>query len=187
MVPRDPAERASLRALADLCGRLLLREANAADLELLRRPEVESAFAALGVDVPRGPTEVVLERLAHEYFETFLRPESGDPPVASHWRSRQAGGDSAAAARRAAMAAGLELARGAPADHLGNLLVLWARADEAAPEVAELLRSEHLAWGIDALQGRALDADAGFYSNLARATIGLLAQLTGPDGSAGSA
>jgi TorA maturation chaperone TorD len=188
MVPRDPAERASLRALADLCGRLLLREANAADLELLRRPDVEAAFSALGVDVPHGATEIVLERLAGEYFQAFARPEAGAPPVASHWRERQAGGDSAAAARRAAMAAGLEfdraVVRGAPVDHLGHLMVLWARADESAPEVAELLRREHLAWGIDALQGRAFDADASFYSDLARATISVLAQLTGPEGSA---
>lgn len=185
---QEGGERDSLRALADLCGRLLLREADSADLELLRRPEMEAAFAELGVDVPRGAPEAVLERLARQYFDSFLGPRAGHPPVASLWRVRQAGGDSVAAARRAAAAAGLEfdraIARGAPVDHLGHLLLLWARADEAAPEAAELLRREHLAWGIDALQSRALAADAGFYPSVARATIAVLARLTGSSGEA---
>jgi TorA maturation chaperone TorD len=75
------------------------------------------------------------------------------------------------------LATGLELRE--PADHLGGLLILWARADQVAPELAEILRVEHLAWGIDALQARALDG-GGFYADVARATISVLARLTGP-------
>jgi len=179
----NPAgDRAVVRALADLFGRLLLREANAADLAQLHRPDIELSLADLGIRVPHGSTEKVLEELAQQYFEAFLRPGSESPPIASHWRSGQAGDDSGAAARRTAMAAGLSfdraIERGAPVDHLGNLLALWARADEAAPEAAEHLRRDHLAWGIDALQSRALDGEAGFYADLSRATIGLLARLT---------
>jgi TorA maturation chaperone TorD len=190
MSSRSRAERVSLRAVADVCGRLLLREANAADLELMHRPELAGALAALGVDVPLGATEAVLERLAQEYFEFFRREGAEEPPVASLWRQSQAG-DSAAAARRAAAAAGVQLDRGlerdAPIDHIGSLLVLWARTDESSPEVAELLRIEHLAWGIDALHARALVEDAGFYPSLARAAIAVLARVTGPEGAAGRA
>jgi TorA maturation chaperone TorD len=181
MTAIDADDRAGLRALADLCGRLLLREANTADLELLRRPDVESAIAGLGIDVPHGAAELVLGRLAQEYAEAFAGPAAGQPPLASLWRERPSG-DTATAARRAARATGLELRE--PADHLGGLLVLWARTDEVAPELAEILRAEHLAWGIDALQTRALDG-GGFYADVARATIAVLARLTGSEGARG--
>lgn len=176
MTSIEADDRPGLRALADLCGRLLLREANTADLELLRRPDVESAIADLGIDVPHGAAESVLGRLAQEYNAAFRDPGAPPPPLASLWRERPSG-DTATAARRAAMATGLELRE--PADHLGGLLVLWARADEVAPELAEILRAEHLAWGIDALQGRALDG-GGFYADVARAAISVLARLAGP-------
>jgi TorA maturation chaperone TorD len=172
-----------LRTLADLCGRLLLREANSADLELLHRGEVRDAIEDLGVTPPDGPTDAVLEDLARQYHAAFLAPGAGAPPVASSWRAGHVGGSTAAAARSAALAAGFELDRAqAPADHLGHLLRLWARADVAAPEVAELLRSEPQAWGIDALQSRALGTDAGFYPSLARAAIAVIVELTGPPG-----
>lgn len=182
MIPIDAHDRSGLRALADLCGRLLLREANAADLELLRRPDVEASIADLGIDVPHGAVELVLGRLAREYAQTLRGHGTQDPPLASLWRERPSG-DTAAAARRVAMATGLELRE--PSDHLGGLLVLWARADEVAPELAEILRVEHLAWGIDALQARALDG-GGFYADVARATISVLAHLTGPEGAPAS-
>ncbi|HVS17709.1 MAG TPA: molecular chaperone TorD family protein [Planctomycetota bacterium] len=180
MVAHGSGEREVLRALADLCGRLLLREANSADLELMHRREVRGAFESLGVSVPDGPPHAVLEELARQYHASFLAPESGAPPVASLWRAAHLGSDTVAAARSAVAAAGLEVdgAHG-PHDHLGRLLCLWARADETAPEVAELLRDRHLAWGIDALQSRALGDDAGFYPSLARATIAVLVELTG--------
>lgn len=179
MKPEPSEPRVVLRALADLCGRLLLREPNTADLELLHRPEVRDAIEDLGVNVPDGPSDLVLEQLARQYHASFLAPDAAAPPIASTWRASHAGGDSAAAARSAALASGFALDRAPqPADHIGHLLRLWARTDEAAPEVAELLRADHLAWGIDALQSRALDPDPGFYPSLARATIAVLAELT---------
>jgi len=181
LVDDGTREPAVLRALADLCGRLLLREPTAADLELLQRSDVRAALEDLGVDVPEGPPGVVLEDLARQYQECFPAEGPEPPPVASLWRGPHAGGDSAAAARSAELAAGISLDRGAaPADHLGHLLRLWARADESAPLVADLLRADHLAWGIDALQSHALGDGAGFYPSVARATIAVLADLTGP-------
>lgn len=182
MTSLEADDRSDLRALADLCGRLLLREANAADLELLQRPDVEAALSRLGVDVPHGGVEPVLHRLASEYRHAFLREGGEAAPLASNWQERSSG-DAAAAARSAAMVLGVRLP--SPADHIGALLVLWARADLAAPDQADLLRTQHLAWGIDALQARALDRRGGFYAQLAGATLSVLVRLTGRDGAPG--
>lgn len=175
--PQDPV---LPRTLADLFGRLLLREANAADLEQLHRGELRGALESLGLSVPPGATERLLAELSRQYRSTF--PDDGaEPLVASHWRQAHGADDTADVARRVALAVGARLdPTTAPVDHLGHLLCLWARADEALPQEAARLRREHLAWGIDALQDRALGTEAGFYPSLARATIALLVELTSP-------
>ena len=161
----------SLRAAADLCGRLLLREVGPAELALLRTPDVAAACAALGLDLPEGDDARVLDALAADYFDAFVAPASGGPPVESLWRSGAYEGGPAAEMRRLAESAGLEFdrdsARGAPPDHLGSQLCLWAATDGLAPDVAAHLREHHLAWGIDALRPRC--AARGFYGSLARA------------------
>lgn len=175
------SERAALRAAAELCGRLLLRELGPADLALLRTPDVAAACAELGLAVPAGDDAQVLDELAADHFDTFLAPASGGPPVESLWRGGAYEGGPAAEMRRLAESAALtfdrDLARGAPPDHLGSQLCLWAQADESAPEVAAHLGEHHLAWGIEALRPRC--AASGFYGSLARATVGVIEVIAG--------
>ena len=139
----------ALEQVARLFGQLLLHELSADDLERLREPEVLEALAAVGVDVP--PADTPLDELAAEFFDTLLRPEHG-PPVQSLWSGGSYEGDSAAMIRKLAEAAALDFnksaARGAPLDHIGSILLLWAEARERAPEVAERLQEDHLAWSL---------------------------------------
>lgn len=160
---------AALEAAARLFAELLLCEVDAARLAELRQPEVATALAAVGVDVTG---DVDLDELAAEYFETFVNPNKGAPPVASLWTSGEYEADAARALRELAKAAALDFdrdaARGAPVDHLGSILLLWCSARERAPEVADRIARDHLAWVDRALapvRGR-----AGFYGAVTSAT-----------------
>jgi TorA maturation chaperone TorD len=166
----------ALEQVARLFGQLLLHELSADDLERLREPEVLEALAAVGVDVP--PADTPLDELAAEFFDTLLRPEHG-PPVQSLWSGGSYEGDSAAMIRKLAEAAALDFdksaARGAPLDHIGSILLLWAEARERAPEVAERLQEDHLAWSLAPL--RRSGSGDGFYAQLARSVSAFVEDL----------
>jgi len=167
----------ALEQVARLLGNLLLHELSADDLERLRAPEVSAALLAVGVELP-GP-ETSLDDLAGEFFANLLRPEFG-PPVQSLWQSGSYEGDSAAMIRKLAAAAALDFdkqaARGAPLDHIGCVLLFWAEARERAPEVAERLQRDHLAWSLAPL--RRIGSGEGFYAQLARAVSAFVEDLT---------
>ena len=99
----------------------------------------------------------------------------------SLWVDGQYEGDRAVALRRVAKAAGCEFQRdaalGAPADHIGCLLLLWCACVDSKPDLAELIAHEHLDWVDRAL--RATAAQDGFYAQVARATCELVATLRG--------
>jgi TorA maturation chaperone TorD len=162
---------------ARLLGRLLVRELDDATLVELTEPAIAAALADLGIHLPAASA---LPQLAADYFDLFVRPASGLPPVQSLWREGQYDGQAAIAVRAIAAAAGRELAegaRGAPPDHLGCILLLWAELCDERPELAVRLAQDHMAWGERALQAAA--ALTGFHADVARVTVGLLREITG--------
>ena len=176
----SPPEREAWRAVAALLGQLLLRELDAVDLASLRNAEVGRALDDLGLSLPApGSDDAWLEGRGVEYHDLFLRPDSGGPLVQSLWTEGRYEGEAAVRVRQLARAAGVDFqrqaARGAPVDHLGSLLLLWAAADEESPEVAAELQRAHLDWALAPL-GR-IEVTGGFYGGVARAASGLLRQL----------
>lgn len=167
--------RKSLQAVAELIGRLLLREVDAAELERLREPALMESLATWGVELP-GPDEeaVWLEARGADYHDLFLRPEQG-PLVQSLWTQGRYEGDSTIRVRQLAELAGVEFvreaARGAAPDHLGSLLLLWAATDEVTPEVAGEIASVHFEWATVPLQR--VQAAGGFYGAVARVALEL--------------
>jgi len=156
--------------VALLLGHLLLFELDEPMRERLLEPELAAALLEVGLDVEplRGAS---LDELASEYLETFLQPKSGGPLVQSLWTSGTYEGDAAVSVRKLAEAGGFELdaaaARGAAADHLGCLLLLWARARVEDPRISRRIEEQHLGWALPPL-GR-IAAGEGFYPGLARA------------------
>ena len=170
-----PHDLDQLAAAARLFGRLLLRELDAASLNELRAPAIAQALAALDVT---APDEAQLPELDARFFELFLHPDGALPPVQSLWRDGQYDGDAAVGVRALAKAAALEPAagaRGAPPDHLGCILLLWAETATTRTDVADAIAQHHLAWAELALQHTL--RDDGFYGQVARATIALTREL----------
>jgi TorA maturation chaperone TorD len=171
------ADPAALVPVARLFARLLLEELDSGTLQALREAGSAEALLALGVALP---AERELQALASEYCATFLRPAEGLPPIQSLWSEGRYDGEAAASARAFAAAAGREPARGArgaPPDHLGCLLALWAELVEEDPQLAARLAQAHLAWAPAALAP--LARRSGFYGQLAGATGQLVRLILG--------
>lgn len=170
------AATANLIPTVRLFARLLLRELDAGLLAELEQPEVAAALDQVGIALPATGD---LEDLRATYVELFLHPRRGAPPIASLWADGKYEGDSAIALRRLAAAADCEFDRdvagGAPVDHLGCVLLLWCACAETAPDLANLIASEHLTWVHRALE--LPSAYPGFYGQLSRATATLVATL----------
>ena len=178
-VQEERPDLVTLQALAELLGRLLLREVEARDLERLRAPELAAALADLGVELPDPDAERAwIEERGADYHELFLSPEAG-PLVQSLWTQGRYEGDATARVRQLAELAAVEfqrdVARGAPVDHLGSLLLLWSASAERAPAIAEELCRQHLAWSRPALAR--LRAQGGFYGAVASAAAELVELL----------
>lgn len=169
----------SLLALARWFGGLLLIELTADDWAQMAQPERAAALAELGIAGPKGGARFDEDDIAAEFLETFLQPPVGGPLVQSLWSAGSYEGDSAVALRQLAAAADVEFnrvaARAAPVDHLGSILLLWAATREHAPQVAERLVQEHLAWAITPLEGLAAARGETFYAQVCAA----LAQFVG--------
>lgn len=171
----DVAPDADLAPVARLLGRLLVREIDEETVAELQQPDVREALAGIGIGVPQAADR---EALATGYFERFLHPAAGLPPVQSLWQGGQYDGDPAVAVRAIAAAAGRELApgaRGAAPDHLGCILLLWADLAEIRPELAARLQRDHLAWAVRALAP--VQAAGGFYGAVAAAAVELVHEL----------
>ncbi|MEM7204173.1 MAG: molecular chaperone TorD family protein [Planctomycetota bacterium] len=172
-----------LIAAARLVARLLLRELDAPTLQELRDPPIAAALAGVGIALP---SDDELEALQAEFVDLFLHPARGAPPIASLWVDGQYEGDRAVALRSVATALGFELdpvgAGGAPADHLGCLLLLWCEAAIHDPTGADHFARAHLDWVPRALA--AINGDPGFYGSVGRAATALthaMATSPGPD------
>ena len=183
--PTDLAARASdlesLAGAARLFGDLLLVELDSARLRALQEDAVAEHLDTLGVKVPRGVSGGDLDELAAAYHAAFLRPTAGGaPPIGSLWTEGRYEGDLAARIRELAESAAVEFtpesARGAPVDHLGSILHLWAETQARAPWVADEIAERHLGWA-DACLERTVSGDHGFYANVASATKRLVAVI----------
>ena len=157
-----------------------MRELDAAQLELLRAPQLARALADCGIELPQPAHAATwLEDRAADYHDLFLRPEMG-PLVQSLWMQGRYEGDATVRVRQLAQLAAVEFqpeaARGAAPDHLGSLLLLWAATDERAPSVAAEIVSAHLSWAQRPLHRIA--AAGGFYGALATVTTQLLDALS---------
>ncbi len=160
--------------VARLFGRLLLRELDAESLAELRAPDVAGALAEAGVTLPESDD---LDELGAEFFQTVLQPAGRPPLVHSLWREGKYDGDAAVDVRRVAEGLGLQLAagaRGAPPDHLGCLLTLWAELRDRDAEFAGKFASTHLAW---VSKSSAPNAGPGFYGDLLRACAALCDEI----------
>ncbi len=170
--PVTVSEAEALAAVARLLGRLLVREVDRDFLRTLRTGVVASALADIGIDIPTGNAASVVDGLASAYYSAFLDPQRGVALVQSLAVEGRYEGDSAVALRQLAAEAGLEhdsaAARGAPGDHLGSILLLWADLAVRWPAGARALEDRHLAWA-----RRPLETAGGshaFYGAVARAT-----------------
>ncbi len=169
-------EERDMQAALGLFARLLLKEIDAQMLEALRVPHLRVALAELSIQLPE-PQE--LDALSAAWFEHFLHPERGAPPIASLWIHGQYEGDVAVQLRKIAESAGytLDLAAsgGAPIDNLGCILLLWIECRKTDEALARLITDEYLEWVPRALQEVA--TTQGFYGQLTRALLHLLALL----------
>ena len=174
---------AALAGAARLFGDLLLHEVTAESLRAMQEPGTLEILESVGVEVPKESTvsEAFLDDLAAEYHSALLAPTGGGaPPVASLWIEGRFEGQIVSRlrelARSAALEFGSEAARGAPVDHLGVLLHLWAASTERAPWVADEIASEHLAWTQAPLHQ--MQARGGFYGSVAVAVRELVHVLS---------
>ncbi|MEM7230983.1 MAG: molecular chaperone TorD family protein [Planctomycetota bacterium] len=152
----------SLSAVAELFGRLLIREVDEAFLDALDADTL-AELRALGLDVRRDE----LEDLATQYFAVLLHPTEHPPLVQSLCVSGHYESASTASIRDIAERAGVEFenesARGAPVDHLGAELFLWAELSRRSSSAAEFAQ-QHLSWARQPLQQIA--RGEGFYARL---------------------
>ncbi len=172
-----------LEAAAELLGRLLLHELDEGQRALLVTPEFAQALAEVGIDTHELTSAGNLDELAAQFFELFVQPQSGGPLVQSLWVHGSYEGDCAVAVRKLSEAAGCEFdpaaARGAPHDHIGCIVLLWATLRESAPEAATRLQREHMAWAIAPLSR--IGEGSGFYAGVARAAVALLQEISSSD------
>ncbi len=163
------AETAKLAAAARVLGFLLQRELDAQSLAVLRGPEIAGALAELGLQLPRADDQAALDSWAAEYFEIFVAPNPGPPPIQSLVQGGSYEGKPAAAMRELAAQLGLDrrsqAARGAPPDHLGAQLELWAEVAERAPDQGAAFARSSLAWSLPWLRRQATGR-TGFYGRL---------------------
>lgn len=177
-------ERAALMATARLFGRLLIRELDEETLAELRSAEVAAALAAAGITVPAGEASAVVDTLAADYYQRFITPERRPPLIQSLWADGQYESETTAAVRRYAEQAGLaferDIARGAPPDHLGAELTLWAELAGPWPEGAARFVENHLRWAAAPLRVQA-DDEAGdapaFYGEVCAAAAELVDRM----------
>lgn len=141
---------------AELFATLLLHEV---DARLIRSLDASGALAVLsemGLRFPAPDDAAGIEQLACDYFEAIVKPMKGAPPVQSLHEGDTFDGEAARSMKQIAEAAGVRLdpdgARGAPIDHLGCQLALWAHLETRDPIAAEILAARHLRWALPALE-----------------------------------
>lgn len=169
----------ALAPVASLFGRLLVQEVDPPLLHQLRQPEMAAALAEVGITLPEDrPEAQLVEELAVEYCAAFVTPPEPIPLVESLHEQGGYESEKVRALGELAEAAGVEYsreaARGAPRDHLGCILQLWAQVVDW-PEARVYLARQHMHWALPPL--RRLACRGGFYAQLANALLDLLAQI----------
>ena len=167
-----------LTAVADLFAALLLREVDRDLIESLEASGADVALRSFNVSLPAATEVDALDALAAEYFEVFVKPLEGPPMIQSLAEGDAFEGPPADAMRAIAEACGVDFdpvaARGAPVDHLGAQLSLWASLRRRDAEAASAFADRHLRWATRHLERR---RDASFYGQLSGTVadfIGLL-------------
>lgn len=178
--PTQAEEALALAGAARFFGDLLLVELDGERLRAIQGPEAAALLEPFGLKAPGGEGEAVLDELAAEFHGALLRPDRGGaPPIASLWTEGRYEGELAGRLRVLAESAVLELdrslTRGAPVDHLGSILHLWAASLERAPWVADEIAERHLGWTDPCLAQIA--GSGGFYGDVARVTGALVAEI----------
>ncbi len=155
----------ALARVGRVLGLLLLRELDASTLTQLQ----PFSMALKDIDLELPEVEQ-LDALAVEYFEYFINPQRGFPLVQSLYEQGSYESAATAGIRKISTSLGLELdselARGAPPDHLGAELLLWAEIQEVDPVAAKEFSERHLGWALSILPK--LEAQ-GFYGQLGEA------------------
>jgi hypothetical protein len=140
----------SLQSVARLFGHLLLYELNAEMLTELSRGETRDALQELGIRVPAGARE---DALAAEYFDCFVHPEAGAPPVASLWIDGDYGGSCRRDIERWAESVGFSFepqSELAPVpDHLGEPVAALGGAVSTAARAGRRARCASTAMGTE--------------------------------------
>ncbi|MEZ6197096.1 MAG: molecular chaperone TorD family protein [Planctomycetota bacterium] len=172
-----------LAAAARLLGFLLQRELDEDAVAELRRGGVEPALEALGLALPPEGDTAALEALAAEYFERFVAPRDTPPLVHSLAEGGGYEGEPAAGVRNVAAQLGVardeDAARGAPVDHLGSELELWAEVRLRAPDQASDFARAYLAWSAPIL--RQQSGHGGFYGRLSGVVAEFVETVSAPD------
>lgn len=173
----DDVER--MAAVAELMASLLLREVDADLLGELAETGADEHLRGLGLDLPSPDDAQALDDLAAAYFETWVQPSDGFPPVQSLAEGSTFEGPPAAAMRAIAEAAGVTFepaaARGAPVDHLGAQLALWAHVHRRDREASREFASRHLRWAKPHLLRHG--GEESFYGRLALMTASFIDSL----------
>ncbi len=182
------SEAVSLAASGRLLGWLLVREIDEELVSSLAEPSLRDSLMEFGLDVSSLTAEQ-REILKSDYFAALVSPKEYPPPVQSLWQEGRYEGDAAASVRKVAEAMGVELdhevARGAPPDHLGVELLLWAELAERSSSAQEFA-NQHLLWAkpaLDALAAREFRGGDGFYGRLAIAVNRFISVITSEDAS----
>jgi len=165
----DPAARFAF------AGNAFLKPEPARLAELARELEDE----VLAAEIERDP-----EGLEKEYYRLFLNPQGTPcPPWQSvHGEEKRLMGESHLQALEWFRRYGVEPASAnEPADHIGLLLLFYAKLLESGAEEAELaaFRAAHLAWIPAFCDSLEAQAKHPFYAGLARETRALIADASG--------
>lgn len=176
----NPVETAGMARAGHLLGLLWLREIDRSWAAELSDPALRESLSQLGLTLPDDDDEAAINHLASTYFEELVHPTTRTPPVHSLVVENKYEGNAAGGVRKVAEALGVDqdqdASRGAPPDHLGAELTLWAELCARSPESAREFASEFLAWAPGWCR-RHGSAVPGFYGRLFTVTADFVAAI----------
>lgn len=165
----DRVETAGMARAGHLLGLLWLREIDRSWAAELADPALRESLDQLGLALPDADDAVAIDQLASTYFDEVVHPTTRTPPVHSLVVENKYEGNAAGGMRKVAESLGVDQdrdsSRGAPPDHLGAELTLWAELCSRSPESAPDFAAEFLAWAPRWCRRNA-KAVPGFYGRL---------------------
>ncbi len=158
-----------LQAAARLLSHLLLYEIDSNLIAELEQSGANEVLKEMGIPLPALTDKEAVDNLSVEYFERFVNPAVGAPPIQSLAEEGKYAGKASESMEKIAIAAGLTFAsdrtRGAPMDHLGSQLAMWSELNERDPAAAKDFCRRHLVWATRTLE---IGSPQGFYGQLSR-------------------